>query len=136
MSSVGIVYIVFGSFIVISRGLIVVAPATTLRWVKDMIRTETRVRTLGLYALVLSALMIWAGASEDNVLAGVLLIFGLFFLLIAIPWLVFFPRSYMEFANSFLPSNLMRWRVLGLLGAIVGLVLVHFGLGALTRLGA
>ncbi len=131
MSSVGIVYIVFGSFIVISRGLIVVAPATTLRWVKDMIRTETRVRTLGLYAVVLSALMIWAGASEDTVLANVLLIFGLFYLLFAIPWLVFFPRSYMEFANSLLPSNLMVWRVLGLLGAIVGLVLVHFGLGAL-----
>jgi hypothetical protein len=131
MSSVGIVCIIFGFLIVISRGLIVVAPATTLRWVKDMISTETRVRTLGLYALVLPALMIWAGASEDTVLANVLLIFGLFYLLVAIPWLVFFPRSYMEFTNSLLPSNLMGWRVLGLLGAIVGLVLVHFGLGAL-----
>ena len=131
MSSVGIVCIIFGLLIVISRGLIVVAPATTLRWVKDMISTETRVRTLGLYALVLPALMIWAGASEDTVLANVLLIFGLFYLLIAIPWLVFFPRSYMEFTNSLLPSNLMWWRVLGLLGAIVGLVLVYFGLGAL-----
>jgi hypothetical protein len=131
MSSAGIVCIVIGSLIVISRGLFVVAPATTLRWVKDMISTETRVRTLGLYALVLPALMIWAGASEDTVLANVLLIFGLFYLLIAIPWLVFFPRSYMEFTNSLLPSNLMWWRVLGLLGAIVGLVLVYFGLGAL-----
>ena len=79
MSSVAIVCIVFGSFIVISRGLIVVAPATTLRWVKDMISTETRVQTLGLYVLVLPALMIWAGASEDTLLANVLLIFGLFF---------------------------------------------------------
>ena len=115
----------------ISRGLIMLAPATTQRWVKDMISTETRVRALGLYALVLPALMIWAGASEDTVLAGVLLIFGLFFLLVTIPWLVFFPRSYMEIANFFLPSNLMGWRVLGLLGAIVGLVLVYFGWGAL-----
>ena len=131
MSSAGIVCIVFGSFIVIYCGLMVVAPTTTLRWNKDMISTETRVRTLGLYALVLPALMIWAGASEDTVLANVLLIFGLFYLLFAIPWLVFFPRSYMEFANSFLPSNLMVWRVLGLLGAIVGLVLVRFGLSAL-----
>jgi hypothetical protein len=131
MSSVGIVCIIFGFLIVISRGLIVVAPATTLRWVKNMISTEIRVRTLGLYALVLPALMIWAGASEDTILANVLLIFGLFYLLIAIPWLVFFPRSYMEFTNSLLPSNLMGWRVLGLLGVVVGLVLVHFGLDAL-----
>ena len=131
MSTAGIVCIVFGALIVITRGLIVVAPATTLRWVKDLISTETRVRTIGLSALVLPALMIWAGASEDTVLAGVLLIFGLFFLLVTIPWLVFFPRSYMEIANFFLPSNLMGWRVLGLLGAIVGLVLVYFGWGAL-----
>ena len=131
MSSVGIVCIVLGSFIVISRGLIAVSPAATLRWFKDMIKTETRVRTLGLFALTLPALMIWAGASEDTVLAQVLLIFGLFFLLFAIPWLVFFPRSYMELTSSLLPSNLMGWRLLGLLGAIVGLVLVYFGWGAL-----
>ena len=131
MSSVGIVCIVLGSFIVISRGLIAVSPAATLRWFKDMIKTETRVRTLGLFALTLPALMIWAGASEDTVLAQVLLIFGLFFLLFAIPWLVFFPRSYMELTSSLLPSNLMGWRLLGLLGAIVGLVLVYFGWDAL-----
>ena len=58
-------------------------------------------------------------------------IFGLFFLLFAIPWLVFFPRSYMELTSSLLPSNLMGWRLLGLLGAIVGLVLVYFGWDAL-----
>ncbi len=131
MSSVGIVCIILGSLIVISRGLVVVSPAATLRWFKDMIRTETRIRTLGVFALTLPALMIWAGASEDTVLAQVLLIFGLFFLLFAIPWLVFFPRSYMELTSSLLPSNLMGWRLLGLLGAIVGLVLVYFGWGAL-----
>ena len=131
MSAVGIVCTIFGLLIAIYCGLIVVAPATTLRWNKGMISTGTRVRTLGLYALVLAALMIWAGASEDTVLANVLLIFGLFYLLIPIPWLVFFPRSYMEFANSFLPSNLMVWRVLGLPGAIVGLVLVRSGLSVL-----
>ena len=131
MSSVGIVCIVLGSLIVISRGLVVVSPAATLRWFKDMIRTETRVRTLGVFALTLPALMIWAGASEDTVLAQVLLIFGLFLLLFAIPWLVFFPRSYMELTSSLLPSNLMGWRLLGLLGAIVGLVLVYFGWRAL-----
>jgi hypothetical protein len=131
MSSAGIVCIIFGFLIVIYCGLIVVAPAITLRWNKDMISTETRVRTLGLYALVLPALLIWAGASEDSGLANVLLIIGLFYLLVAIPWLVFFPRSYMEFANPLLPSNLMVWRVLGLLSAIVGLVLVRIGLSAL-----
>lgn len=131
MSSVGIVCIVLGFLIVISRGLIVLAPAVTLRWFKHMIGTETRVRTFGISALALPALLIWAGASEDTLLANVLLIFGLFILLITIPWLVFFPRSFMDFTRALLPSNLMAWRLLGLSGAMVGLVLIYFGWGAL-----
>ena len=131
MSSVGIVCIVLGSIIVITRAMIVVAPRATLQWVNELIANEARIRTLGIYSLFLPALLIWAGTSEDTTLAGVLLIFGLFFLLVAIPWLVFFPRTYMEFTRSILPSNLMTWRLLGLLGVIVGLVLVNFGLDAL-----
>ena len=131
MSSVGIICLVLGSLIVITRGFIVVAPATTLRWFKEMISTEVRVRTLGLFALAMPALLIWAGVSEDTVLAQVLLIFGLFFLLVIIPWLLFFPRSYMELVGALIPSDLMAWRLLGLMGVVVGLVLIYFGWGAL-----
>lgn len=92
---------------------------------------ETRVRVLGLCTLAIPALLIWAGASEDTGLAHVLLIFGVFFLLVIIPWLVFFPRSFIEITSSLLPSDLMVWRLLGLLGVIVGLVLVYIGWGAI-----
>ena len=131
MNSVALVCIILGSLIVVSRGLIVVAPATTLRWFTAMIETEARVRTLGFCVLLLPVLMIWAGSTEDTALALVLLIFGLFFLFVAIPLLLFFPRSFMDIASAFLPTSLMTWRLLGLMGVLFGLVLIYFGWGAL-----
>ncbi len=134
MRAVGLVSIAFGLFIVISRGWLFLAPAVSLRWFGERISTETRTRIFGIYMLPLPALMIWAGASEDSGLAGVLLILGLF-ILVGIPWLAFFPRSYMDFCGLFLPpresSNLVGWRTLGLLAVFLGLVFVYFGWRAL-----
>ncbi len=131
MNSVGMVCILIGSIIVLSRAMIVVAPVASLRWFNELIAKEARVRMMGICSLFMPALLIWAGTSEDTTLAGVLLIFGLFFLIVAIPWLVFFPRSYIEFSRSLLPTNLLAWRLLGVLGVIVGLVLVNIGMDAL-----
>ncbi len=126
-----IVCIAFGGLIVVSRLMIVVAPATTMKWLKNLIGTTKRVRTTGLTVLVFPVILIWVGISEETLLAQVLLILGLFLLFFSIPWLVFFPQSFIELANWLLPSGLMAWRVLGLLGAIVGLVLVYVGWRAL-----
>ena len=130
MSAVGIVTIALGLLIAVSRGSLVVFPAATLRWFEERIKTETRTRLIGIYALPVPGLMIWAGASEDSGLAGVLLILGLF-MLVASAWLVLLPRSYMEFCGAFLPpepgSNLRRWRMIGLLGVAFGAVFIYFG---------
>ena len=130
MSAVGIMSIVLGLLIAISRGFLVAFPTATLRWFVNRIQTESRTRLFGICWLPLPGLMIWAGASEDNGLAGVLLIFGLF-MPFPIGWLVLFPRSYMEFCGAFVPpdpsSDLMGWRMLGLLGVVVGAVFIYFG---------
>lgn len=131
VSSVGIVSIVLGLSIAISRAFLVVAPAATLRWFAERISTEARTRAFGASMLILPAAMIWAGASEDSGLAGVLLIFGLFILFAIVGWLWAFPRSYMEFCGAFLPhdenSSMVGWRVLGLLGVAIGLVFIYYG---------
>lgn len=130
MSAVGIVSIILGLLIVISRGLLVVSPRTTLQSFGKIIQTESRTRLVGLATLLLPVLMIWAGGSADTGLAGVLLIFGLF-MLAAISWLVFFPGSYIHFCRGFVPpdpdSNLMGWRLMGLLGVFIGGVFIYFG---------
>ncbi len=130
MSAVGIVSIVLGLLIAISRGFLVVFPGATLRWFEDRIQTESRTRLFGICMLPLPGIMIWAGASEDSGLAGFMLILGLFILAVS-PWLVLFPRSYMDFCGAFVPpdpsSNLMGWRMIGLLGVGVGAVFIYFG---------
>jgi len=131
MSAVGVVSIVLGLLIAISRTFLVLFPAATLRWtVERLIPTESRTRIYGICVVPLPAAMIWAGASEDSGLAGILLIFGLFMFAV-IPWLVIFPRSFMEFCGIFLPSHtdskLIGWRAIGTLGIGIGAALIYYG---------
>ena len=135
MSAVGVVSILLGLLIAVSRTFLVLFPAATLRWTENLIlQTEKRTRTYGICVLPVPGLMIWAGASEESGLAAALLIFGLF-MLAAIPWLVFFPRSFMEFCGMFLPpdvnSRLIGWRVIGMLGLMLSAVLIYLGWRAL-----
>lgn len=130
MSAVGVVSVAFGLIIAISRGLLVVLPAATLRWFAKCIETEARTRLFGVCVLPIPGAMIWAGASEESGLAGVLLIFGVFMLMVIV-WPVVFPRSYMEFCGAFVAhdpsSNLMGWRMIGLVGVAFGMAFIHFG---------
>ena len=105
MSAAGVVTIILGLLVVISRTFLVLFPAATLRWTEDrFLQTESRTRIYGISVLPIPGLMIWAGASEDSDLAALLLIFGLF-MLTALSWLVFFPRSFMDFCEIFLPPD-------------------------------
>ena len=135
MSVVGVVSISLGLLIVVSRGFLTLFPAATLRWFEKSVLTESRTRLFGILLLPLAVLMIWSGAAQDSGLAGTLLIFGFFILIAAVPWLVFFPRTYIEFCSAFLPpepgSSLVGWRVVGLLGMAIGAALIYFGALAL-----
>ena len=80
--------------------------------------------------------MIWSGMSENSSLAAVLFIFGIFFLVVAIPALVLFPNVYMSIAESMLPAddpagNLFGWRILGLVSVIIGIAIFRVGVEAL-----
>ncbi len=48
MSIIGITSVFFGTLIILSRGMLVTAPATTLYGFRTMIQTSTRARILGL----------------------------------------------------------------------------------------
>ena len=135
MSAVAIVSIALGLLIMVSRGLLVVAPAATLRWFGGIIRSEARTRIFGACVSVIAAPMIWAGTSETSGLATVLLVFGVFVVVVSLPALVFFPRAYMSFAEGFLPADsnngLFGWRMLGLVGLVIGAALFMAGVHAL-----
>ena len=127
--------ILWGAIIVCSRGLLLLAPAATLRGFRAMIRTDARTRTFGTCLVLLAVPAIWAGTSENSTLATVLLFIGWTVVGICIPALVLFPRVYMNVAEASLPADsitsLFGWRVVGLLGVVIGATLFWFGLLAL-----
>ena len=135
MSAVGIVSIVAGVVAVCGRGLSLVAPAATLRWLKGTTRTNGRIRTLGACALILGASMVWAGASEDSGLATILLVGGWVVVGISTPALVVFPGVFRAIADAILPSDARPtptwWRVRSLAGVAAGALLIYFGALAL-----
>ncbi len=135
MSAVGVVTIALGVLVVGSRATLLVAPAATLRWFKETIASNGRLRTLGAFLVTLGAAMAWAGASEDSGLATFLTVFGWGFLGISALGLVLFPGIYRAIADRFLPSDtsgsLFLWRFRGLAGTLVGVLIVYFGVLAL-----
>jgi hypothetical protein len=135
MNKVGVVSIALGILVVCSRGGMLVAPAATLRWFANIIATDGRVRAFGAVALTLGAAMAWAGASESSGLATVLRVWGWAIIAISALALVLFPGVYRGIVGALLPrdtdADLTGWRVLGLVGVIVGGLLIYFGALAL-----
>ena len=131
VNAVGLVSIVLGVLVVCGRGFLVVAPGATLRWFQRLISSDGRMRTAGAFLVPLGAVMVWAGNSEDSGLAGVLLFVGLAFVAGTTLLLVLFPGAYRALAREFLPSDpsgrLVGWRIRGLVGVAVGVLLIYFG---------
>jgi hypothetical protein len=131
MSAVGIVTIALGILVVCGRGTLLVAPAATLRWFKETVASNHRLRTLGASFVPLGTAMVWAGASEDSGLATFLTVYGRGILGVSVLVLVLFPGIYRAMANAFLPSDtsgsLFLWRFRGLAGTLVGVLVIYFG---------
>ena len=135
VSEVGIVSILVGVVVVCGRGALLVAPAATLHWFEGVIATNGGTRALGAFVLTLGAAMVWSGASEHSGLATVLSVVGWVVVGISTLALVLFPAVYRAIAEAVLPSaadsDLIGWRLVGLLGVSIGGLLIYFGALAL-----
>jgi hypothetical protein len=135
VSEVGVASIVFGVVMVCSRGPLLLAPAATLGWFERLIETDGRIRALGAVTLMLGTAMAWAGASERSGLAMILFVIGWAVIGSSTLALVLFPDAYRSIAEAVLPSDtdedLIGWRLLGLLGVFVGVLMIYYGALAL-----
>lgn len=135
MSIAGAVATSLGILIICSRAPLLLFPALGLRWFREAIKTEGRTRLLGAIVVLIALPMIWSGVSESTGLSAALSIFGVFFIVVAIPALVLFPKTYMNIAEWILPggssNNLWAWRIVGLIGVIIGIAVLRIGLTAL-----
>ena len=135
MSAVGIVSIAVGVFSVCARFYTLVAPAATLLWLKKITRTNASIRKMGATGLALGGAMIWAGASEETGLAGVLLFFGWAIAGMCTTLLVVFPGGYRAIIDRALSVEesdfLIFLRGRSVVGIIIGALLIYFGARAL-----
>ena len=135
MSIIGITSIFLGTVIILSRGMLMIAPGITLNGFRAIIQTSTRTRVFGLCILPLGALMIWAGYSDHSTLAEILMFFGWWVIGGGLILLVIFPSVYIAMLEAMLPSetstDFFGWRLLGLFGVAIGALFVYFGMLAL-----
>ena len=114
---------------------LIFTPRKALAALRFVFYTETRTRLLGGVITTLEIPMIWAGLTENSDLAGFLLVFGIFILMITILGLVIFPQAYMGLVESLMPketdTNLFGWRLLGVVAVIVGTAIFNVGFNAL-----
>ena len=135
MSAVGIVTITLGLLVVFARGgPLVVAPAAYLRLVRELLQTNNRTWILGAVLLGICAAMVWAGTTDDSVLAGFLMLGGMSGIAVGTA-LMILPGVFRRFVTAFLPAveeeRLPGWRVFGIAVTSAGFLLVYFGVLAI-----
>jgi hypothetical protein len=135
MSAVGIASIIFGGVVVCGRLFLVVVPAASLRWFARLIESNRSLRILGVSLLPSGGALAWAGSTGDSTLALIVSIIGWWIMVVGTFLLIIFPAAYRELASEFMPSDeggpLLGWRLMGILGMIVGLAFVYYGALAL-----
>ena len=81
--------------------------------------------------------MIWAGATEDTFLAGVLVVVGWWIAGASTLFLLIFPNAYRALGMALLPGrqevddSLLGWRLVGAFGTWIGSMLIYYGVLAL-----
>jgi hypothetical protein len=135
MSGVGIASIVLGVIVVCGRLPMVVAPAPTLRWFRRLVSSDSRIRILGACFAPLGAAMVWVGDPADGDLSGVVMFLGFWILGGSLLLLIVFPAAYRSLIEGFMPQEpegrLIGWRLTGLAGVAIGVILIIAGMRAL-----
>lgn len=134
MSALGIVVALVGVLVAVTRGALVFAPRAALDWQVRVTQSDLALRGAGALLVVLGPGLIYL-AREERGAAGLLAVLGCLWALMAL-WLLASPTSYRRVALEWLEffrdsADPAVVRILGLLGAAIGVALVYAGLFAL-----
>ena len=131
MSGLGIVAVLVGTLIVVTRAPLVFAPQATLNGFERIIRSDSAVRGLGAMLAPLGVALILLSRGEGLVVV-VLAVLGWLFTPAAL-WLIASPTTYrrvaigaLEFFRSSVDPAVMRG--LGMLAVGLGAALIYAGL--------
>lgn len=131
----GLASIAFGLVVIATRGSMLFVPAATLRWTHSVLAEDAKRQRVGAGLVGLGGLMIFAGWSQDSLLATVVLVFGIGTVLFAAVGLLVVPKGLSNVRQTLEPNvpigTTMGWRLLGLGGLTIGGLFVYGGLRSL-----
>ena len=131
MTAIEIAIVTFGAVVVIGDSIFVLFPVQTLRWYREAINTDKRVRILSAAAIALGVLCTWIGTTEQSTAAYAVLVLGLLTLCTG-SLMMMGPDFYRELIDWMMPAEpgpvLIFWRVYAAGGVVFGAFLIYFGM--------
>ena len=135
MNAVGIISVEVGALFLVSRASSLVAPAKFLAMFRSIVSTNTGLRMVGAYILVLGLVMIAAGYLQDSGLATVLFYIGIAFTGMSTFLMLLFPNAYRSMVDTMIPEDtsgvMLFIRFKSLSGVIIGVLFIYYGVLAL-----
>ena len=128
MSTLGLVLVILGVAIVISRAPFVIAPEHARVLALRMLATDGQMRAFGFLVALLGAVLTWVGGSASGIVAQVVFIVGFVWLLAAALFMIPFPGRAISLARPILRRLSARvLRIMGALAVLFGALIALYG---------
>jgi len=119
MSNLAFVSILFGAIIILIRGPIIFAPEASRKFfLKLLFSSNTRIRLMGIFAVALGLIMIYAAQGDDHTAALIIKYFGWFLVIVAV----------FIFVNIMENMDALILRIIGIFSVGIGALFIYLGL--------
>jgi hypothetical protein len=130
MSSLAIISIVFGVFIVAVRTPLIFVPEATVAIYRKLISTNTKIRIMGICLVPLGLAMITIAMDSQQAAAMIIVVFGWIVAFIAVVLCLLFASIYKKIVEEFLDAidDSSVFRLIGIIGTALGAFFIYLGL--------
>jgi hypothetical protein len=130
MSSLAIISIVFGVFIVAVRTPLIFVPEATVAIYRKLISTNIKIRIMGICLVPLGLAMITIAMDSQQAAAMIIVVFGWIVAFIAVVLCLFFASIYKKIVEEFLVAidDSSVFLLIGIIGTALGAFFIYLGL--------
>jgi len=129
MTTLGLVLILVGFLIVVTRGPLIFAPVATRDLYLSLFDTNAKMRVVGWVGAAMGVLLMVGGQGNPESIATVLFYLGAFIALLALIAIMPFPGAMRNVAtNVWSAFSVGFLRGIGLVSTLLGIVLILYGL--------
>lgn len=128
MTHIGLICVLIGSLIIVTRGPLIFAPEGYRSFVLKLLASDASMRGFGIFTAALGGLLAWSTRGLASGLGQFLYTLGIIIIAMAALFMVPFPKASGNLArgiwNAFSTTAL---RALGVLAVVLGALLVSYG---------